>query len=174
RAGGQYLFINFVLRPSQVVIEPVGSFLSQRLVAPVKDIGNALSITWSIVIFGMWNIDDLKNFLNVFVRNFVIRTAEVYAIVSASSSSEFSWSENKLKSDDLNSSRLNVLKCLLDDRNSRSGSLKGVNSSFVELFVMHYLKQGINNQKLDTPYPMEVDAPYRVIDQNSVLAKQLN
>ncbi|GJR19987.1 hypothetical protein Tco_0968514 [Tanacetum coccineum] len=34
RAGGQYLFRNFVLRPSQVVIEPVGLFLSQRLAAP--------------------------------------------------------------------------------------------------------------------------------------------
>ncbi|GKD76576.1 hypothetical protein Tco_1339197, partial [Tanacetum coccineum] len=32
-------------RPSQVVIEPIGSFLSQRLAASVKDIGNALSIT---------------------------------------------------------------------------------------------------------------------------------
>ncbi|GKF20761.1 hypothetical protein Tco_0069399 [Tanacetum coccineum] len=41
----------------------------------------------------------------------------VSAIVSASSS-EFSWSENKLKSGNLNLSRLNVLKCLLDDRNS--------------------------------------------------------
>ncbi|GJZ68226.1 hypothetical protein Tco_0631466 [Tanacetum coccineum] len=48
RAGRQYLFKNFVLRPSQVVIELVGSFLSQRLEAPVKDMGNALSITWSI------------------------------------------------------------------------------------------------------------------------------
>ncbi|GJY48516.1 hypothetical protein Tco_0438472 [Tanacetum coccineum] len=70
----------------------------------------------------------------------------ISAIVSASSSSEFSWSKIKLKSGDLNSSRLNVLKCLLDDRNSHSGSLKGVNSSFDELLVMHYLKQGINNQ----------------------------
>ncbi|GKB15606.1 hypothetical protein Tco_0849529, partial [Tanacetum coccineum] len=39
-----------------------------------------------------------------------------------SSSSEYSWSESKLKSGDLNSSRLSVLKCLLDDRNSRLGS----------------------------------------------------
>ncbi|GJZ66416.1 hypothetical protein Tco_0623112 [Tanacetum coccineum] len=39
---------------------------------------------------------------------------------SASSSSEYSWSESRLKSGDLNSSRLRVLKCLLDDRNSRS------------------------------------------------------
>ncbi|GJY32814.1 hypothetical protein Tco_0417283 [Tanacetum coccineum] len=91
----------------------------------------------------------------------------VSAIVSATSSSEYSWSKNKLKSGDLNLPRLSVLKCFLDDRNSRYGSLKGVNSSFVELLVMHYLKQGINNQKLDTPYPMEVDTPYRVIDQNT-------
>ncbi|GKD97651.1 hypothetical protein Tco_1381548 [Tanacetum coccineum] len=48
----------------------------------------------------------------------------VSAIVSATSSSEYSWSENKLKSGDLNSSRLSVLKCFLDDQNSRSGSLK--------------------------------------------------
>nr|GEV67605.1 protein FAR1-related sequence 5-like [Tanacetum cinerariifolium] len=45
RAGGQYLFKIFLLRPSQVVIEPIGLFLSQRIAAPVKDIGNALSIT---------------------------------------------------------------------------------------------------------------------------------
>ncbi|GJY95167.1 hypothetical protein Tco_0511528 [Tanacetum coccineum] len=70
QAGGQYLFKYFVLRPSQVVIEPI-----------------------------------------------------VFAIVFASSSSEYSWSENRLKSGDLNSSRLNVLKCLQDDQNSRSGSL---------------------------------------------------
>ncbi|GJY46686.1 hypothetical protein Tco_0435749 [Tanacetum coccineum] len=37
RVGGQYLFRNFVLRPSQVVIEQVGSFLSQWLSDPVKD-----------------------------------------------------------------------------------------------------------------------------------------
>ncbi|GJY37579.1 hypothetical protein Tco_0423943 [Tanacetum coccineum] len=36
----------------------------------------------------------------------------VSAIASASSSSEYSWSESKLKSGDLNSSRLSVLKCL--------------------------------------------------------------
>ncbi|GKF63200.1 hypothetical protein Tco_0186648, partial [Tanacetum coccineum] len=72
----------------------------------------------------------------------------VSAIASASSSSEYYWSENKLKSGDLNSSRLSDLKCLLDDRNSCSGSLM-----------------------LDMPYLMEVDTPYSAIDQNSVLAK---
>ncbi|GJZ64249.1 hypothetical protein Tco_0620670 [Tanacetum coccineum] len=70
----------------------------------------------------------------------------VFAIASASSSSEYSWSENQLKSGDLNSSRLSDLKCLFDDRNSRSGSLE-----------------------LDTPYPMEVDTPYSAINQNNVL-----
>ncbi|GKD75095.1 hypothetical protein Tco_1333377 [Tanacetum coccineum] len=61
----------------------------------------------------------------------------VSAIASASSSSEYSWSENKLKLGDLSSSRLSDLKCLLDDQNSRSSS-----------------------SKLDTPYPMGVDTPY--------------
>ncbi|GJV39073.1 ATP synthase subunit delta', mitochondrial-like protein [Tanacetum coccineum] len=97
----------------------------------------------------------------------------VFAIVSETFSSEYSWSENKLKSGDLNSSRVSVLKCLLDDRNSRSGSSKSVNSSLVELLVVHYLKQGINNQKLDTPYPMEMDTPYRVIDQSSAQIRRI-
>ncbi|GKD32788.1 hypothetical protein Tco_1248297, partial [Tanacetum coccineum] len=71
----------------------------------------------------------------------------VSSIVSATSSSEFSSnSKNRSNSGDLDSSRLSVLRCFLNDRNSRSGSLKGVNSSFVELLVMHNLKQGINNQ----------------------------
>ncbi|GJQ91205.1 hypothetical protein Tco_0002344 [Tanacetum coccineum] len=43
----------------------------------------------------------------------------VPAIASTSSSFEYSWSESKLKLGDLNSSRLRVLKCLLDDQNSR-------------------------------------------------------
>nr|GEV57464.1 hypothetical protein [Tanacetum cinerariifolium] len=46
---------------------------------------------------------------------------------------------------DLDSSRLSVLRSFLDDRNSRSRSLKDMNSSFVELLVMHYPKQR-NNQ----------------------------
>ncbi|GKE33933.1 hypothetical protein Tco_1453255 [Tanacetum coccineum] len=45
RAGGQYLLRNFVFISSQVVIEPDGLFLSQRLAATVKDIRKALSIT---------------------------------------------------------------------------------------------------------------------------------
>ncbi|GJS07668.1 putative reverse transcriptase domain-containing protein [Tanacetum coccineum] len=63
----------------------------------------------------------------------------VSAIASASSSSEYSWSENKLKLGDLSSSRLSDLKCLLDDQNSRLGS-----------------------SKLDMSYPMGVDIPYQV------------
>nr|GFA73725.1 hypothetical protein [Tanacetum cinerariifolium] len=35
-SGGQYLFRNFILRSSQVVTEPEGLFLSQRLMALVK------------------------------------------------------------------------------------------------------------------------------------------
>ncbi|GKA09935.1 hypothetical protein Tco_0689368 [Tanacetum coccineum] len=49
----------------------------------------------------------------------------VSAIASASSSSEYSWSESRLKSGDLNLLRLRVLKCLLEDQNSCSGSLHG-------------------------------------------------
>nr|GEV47950.1 RNA-directed DNA polymerase, eukaryota [Tanacetum cinerariifolium] len=43
--------------------------------------------------------------------------------------------ENKLKSDDLNSSRLSVLKCLLDDRNSRSGSGVGVDTAYPSYWI---------------------------------------
>ncbi|GKE20426.1 hypothetical protein Tco_1431938 [Tanacetum coccineum] len=60
----------------------------------------------------------------------------VSTIASASSYSEYSWSKSRLKSGDLNSSRLRVLKCLLDDRNSRSGSLKCMTrNSTNELFT---------------------------------------
>ncbi|GKC16394.1 hypothetical protein Tco_1013176 [Tanacetum coccineum] len=45
------------------------------------------------------------------------------AIAFASSSSKYSWSESRLKLGGLNLSRLRVLKSLLDDQNSRSGSL---------------------------------------------------
>ncbi|GKD52685.1 hypothetical protein Tco_1281661 [Tanacetum coccineum] len=45
----------------------------------------------------------------------------VSAISSSSPSSEYLSSESRLKSRDLNSSRLRVLNCLLDDQNSRSG-----------------------------------------------------
>ncbi|GJR56575.1 hypothetical protein Tco_1407096 [Tanacetum coccineum] len=42
---------------------------------------------------------------------------------SSSSSSEYSLFESRLNYGDINSSRLSDLKCLFDDRNSRSGSL---------------------------------------------------
>ncbi|GJY87577.1 reverse transcriptase domain-containing protein [Tanacetum coccineum] len=70
----------------------------------------------------------IKSFLKLFSKpERDPNTAEGvgFAIVSATSSSEYSWLESKLKLGDLNSSRLSVLKCLLDDRNSRSGSLHG-------------------------------------------------
>ncbi|GJR76811.1 hypothetical protein Tco_0089176 [Tanacetum coccineum] len=121
----------------------------------------------------------------------------VSAIVSATSSSEYSsWSENRSKSGDLDSSRLSVLKCFLDDRNSHSGSLKGwdpgeENNRYTEKMrktrsvtisdnqyavfngteyaVLIFLNEyAVLDRKLDTPYPMEVDTPYRVIDQNSL------
>ncbi|GJY19847.1 hypothetical protein Tco_0392413 [Tanacetum coccineum] len=58
-------------------------------------------------------------------------------MVSATSSSEYSsWSEYRSKSGDLDSSRLSVLKCFLDDRNSHSGSLK-------EYFISIWLEYGV-------------------------------
>ncbi|GKE40699.1 hypothetical protein Tco_1464104 [Tanacetum coccineum] len=71
----------------------------------------------------------------------------VSAITSATSSSEYSSrSENRSNSGELDSSRLSVLKSFLDEQNSHSRISKGVNSSLVELLVMYYLKQRINNQ----------------------------
>nr|GFB59259.1 hypothetical protein [Tanacetum cinerariifolium] len=74
-----------------------------------------------------------RSFMEVLVLNYYVLVKNVL-------------SENRLYSGDLDSSRLSVLKSFLDDRNSHSGSLKGVNCSIVELLVMHYLKQRINNQ----------------------------
>ncbi|GJV03381.1 hypothetical protein Tco_1336950 [Tanacetum coccineum] len=59
----------------------------------------------------------------------------VSAIVSATSSSEYSWSKNELKSGNLNSSRLSVLKCLLDDQNSRSGSGVDVDTAYLRYWI---------------------------------------
>ncbi|GJU64138.1 hypothetical protein Tco_1245973 [Tanacetum coccineum] len=88
--------------------------------------------------------------LNVYILSTVnteFGTHMVSAIVSATSSSKASSRpDSKLNPGVLDSSRLSVLKSFPDDQNSRSVSLKGVNSSLVELLVMHYLKQGINNQ----------------------------
>ncbi|GKE33774.1 hypothetical protein Tco_1453096 [Tanacetum coccineum] len=95
----------------------------------------------------------------------------VSAIASASSSSEYSWLENKLKSSDLNSSRLSDLKCLLDDQNSRSddGYAKSNRSGYAILISLN--EYAVLDRKLDTPYPIEVDTPYSAIDQNSVFKK---
>ncbi|GJY53581.1 ribonuclease H-like domain-containing protein [Tanacetum coccineum] len=65
----------------------------------------------------------------------------VFAIVSATSSSDYSWSESKLKSGNLNSSRLSVLKCLLDDRNSRSGSASAPDDQYA-------VKEGFQPERL--------------------------
>ncbi|GJR08163.1 putative reverse transcriptase domain-containing protein [Tanacetum coccineum] len=77
------------------------------------------------------------------------------AIASASSSSEYSWSENKLKLGDLNSSRLSDLKCLLDDRNSRLDDRYAI-SNGSEYAVLIFLNEyAVLDRKLDTPYPMD-------------------
>nr|GFA59651.1 hypothetical protein [Tanacetum cinerariifolium] len=47
--------------------------------------------------------------------------------------------EDTSNSGKLDSSRHSVLKSYLDEKNSCSGSSKGVNSSLVKLLVMHYL-----------------------------------
>nr|GEX06097.1 hypothetical protein [Tanacetum cinerariifolium] len=81
--------------------------------------------------------------------------------------------ENRWKSGDLDSSRLGVLKCFLDDQNYRSGSLK--DSQYVVLNGIEYAisiflnEYAVLDRKLDTPYPIEVDTPYLFIDKNSVL-----
>ncbi|GKC75453.1 hypothetical protein Tco_1126227 [Tanacetum coccineum] len=77
----------------------------------------------------------------------------VSAIASASSSSKYSWSESRLKSGDLNSSRLRVLKCLLDDRNSHLGrSIRRiqmeVDTAISNLVEVEY---AVLDRKLDTP-----------------------
>ncbi|GJS72062.1 hypothetical protein Tco_0704903 [Tanacetum coccineum] len=128
--------------------------------------------------------DSLMNLLRMFHYAISI-------IASASSSSEYSWSESRLKSSDLNSSRLRVLKCLLNDRNSRSVgfvSKKGKNmarksnisasipddrytvsngSGYAVLIFWN--EYAILDRKLDTPYLMEVDTSYSTVDQNSVV-----
>nr|GEZ58223.1 hypothetical protein [Tanacetum cinerariifolium] len=67
----------------------------------------------------------------------------VSAIVFATSFSEYSWSENKLKSCDLILSRLSVLQCLLDDRNSCSGSSKGTTFDIFQNIHILYLQYGV-------------------------------
>ncbi|GJW30905.1 hypothetical protein Tco_0047780 [Tanacetum coccineum] len=97
---------------------------------------------------------------------------------SASSSSEYSWSESRLKSGDLNSSRLRVLKCLLNDRNSRSASVPddryAVSNRSGYAVLICSDEYAVLDKKLDTLYPMEVDTPYSTIDQNSMLFDVIN
>ncbi|GJS26254.1 retrovirus-related pol polyprotein from transposon TNT 1-94 [Tanacetum coccineum] len=85
----------------------------------------------------------------------------VSAIASSSSSSEYSWSESRLKSGDLNSSRLRVLKCLLDDRNSHSVSVPdnqyAVSNGSGYAVLISWIEHTVLDRELDTPYPMEVD-----------------
>ncbi|GJZ79604.1 hypothetical protein Tco_0644441 [Tanacetum coccineum] len=96
----------------------------------------------------------------------------VSAIASASSSSEYSRSESRLKSGDLNSSRLRVLKCVFDDQNSHSASVLDdrytvFNGSGYAVLIC-WDEYTVLDRKLDTPYSMEVDMPYSTVNQNSV------
>ncbi|GJX23797.1 reverse transcriptase domain-containing protein [Tanacetum coccineum] len=91
----------------------------------------------------------------------------VSAIASASSSSKYTWSESRLKSGDLNSSRLRVLKCLLDDQNSRSDDRYAVSNGGGYAVLIRWDEYVVLDRELDTPYPIEVDKPYSTVDQNS-------
>ncbi|GKC71267.1 hypothetical protein Tco_1117150 [Tanacetum coccineum] len=94
---------------------------------------------------------------------------------SSSSSSEYSSSESRLKSEDLNSSRLRVLKCLLDDQNSRSVSVPdnryAVSNGSGYAVLISWTEYAVLDRELDTSYPVEVDTPYSTVDQNSVFKK---
>ncbi|GJV64220.1 hypothetical protein Tco_1475048 [Tanacetum coccineum] len=92
----------------------------------------------------------------------------VSAIASASSSSEYSWSESRLKSGNLNSSRLRVLKCLLDDRNSCPDDRYAVSNKSGYAVLISLNEYAVLDRKLDMPYPIEVDTPYLAINQNSL------
>ncbi|GKA44665.1 hypothetical protein Tco_0737461 [Tanacetum coccineum] len=87
----------------------------------------------------------------------------ISAIAYAFSSSEYSWSESRLKSGNLNLSRLRVLKCLLDDRNSRSASVPddryAVSNGSGYAVLICWDEYAIFDRNLDTPYLMEVDTP---------------
>ncbi|GKD84156.1 hypothetical protein Tco_1350995, partial [Tanacetum coccineum] len=109
------------------------------------------------------------------VRVLLMYCSIVSAIASASSSSEYSWSESRLKSGDLNSSRLRVLKCLLDDQNSRSASVPddryAISNGSGYAVLICWDEYVVLDRELDTPYSMEVDMSYLTVDQNSVLRK---
>ncbi|GJS93541.1 hypothetical protein Tco_0800509 [Tanacetum coccineum] len=99
----------------------------------------------------------------------------VSAISSSSSSFEYSSSESRLNTGDLNSSRLRVLKCLLDDRNLRSVSVPdnryAVSNGSGYAVLISWTEYAVLDRELDTPYPVEVDTPYSTVDQNSVFKK---
>ncbi|GJZ52985.1 hypothetical protein Tco_0697390 [Tanacetum coccineum] len=88
----------------------------------------------------------------------------VSVIASASSSSEYSWSESRLKSGDLNSSRLRVLECLLDDQNSRLDDRYAVSNGSGYAILICWDEYAVLDQELDTQYSMEVDMPYSTVD----------
>ncbi|GJS30197.1 putative reverse transcriptase domain-containing protein [Tanacetum coccineum] len=116
------------------------------------------------------------------VRVLLMYCSIVFAIASSSSSSEYFWSKSRLKSGDLNSSRLRVLKCLFDDQNSRlddqyavsneSGYAVSNESGYSVLICWD--EYAVLDRKLDTPYPMEVDMPYSTADQSRTLFDVIN
>ncbi|GJS02861.1 hypothetical protein Tco_0319369 [Tanacetum coccineum] len=110
-----------------------------------------------------------SNSIPPLVRVLLMYCFIVSAIASASSSSKYSWSESRLKSGDLNSSRLRVLKCLLDDRNSRSDDRYAVSNGGGYAVLICWNEYAVLDRELDTPYSMEVDTPYSTVDQNSGL-----
>ncbi|GJV38263.1 hypothetical protein Tco_1410740 [Tanacetum coccineum] len=81
----------------------------------------------------------------------------VSAIASASSSSEYSWSESRLKSGDLKSSRLSDLKCLFDDQNSRLDDRYAISNGSGYAVLISLDEYTILDTELDTPYSMELD-----------------
>ncbi|GJX30488.1 hypothetical protein Tco_0238567 [Tanacetum coccineum] len=107
----------------------------------------------------------------------------VSAIASASSSSEYSWSESRLKSGDLNSSRLRDLfrrkvKNLARKSNRKTKILVSVSDDRYAVsngggyaVLISWDEYAVLDRELDTPYPMEVDTPYSNVDQNSVFKK---
>ncbi|GJS48533.1 hypothetical protein Tco_0598654 [Tanacetum coccineum] len=95
----------------------------------------------------------------------------IVSAIASSSSFEYSWSESRLKSGDLNLSRHMVLKCLLDDRNFRSDDRYAVSNGSRYAVLIYLSEYVVLDRKLDTPYPMEVDTPYSTVDQNSVFKK---
>ncbi|GJV22831.1 hypothetical protein Tco_1375526 [Tanacetum coccineum] len=83
--------------------------------------------------------------------------------------------ESRLKSGDLNSSRLRVLKCLLDDRNFSfrktkiSGSVLDdrytVSNGGGYVILISWDENTVLNRDLDTPYPMEVDTLIQLLSR---------